>query len=382
MSAEPIQPLLSPSQRRVIGSALALLAFLGSLALLILAFFVMGRLLAFFSNVLWPLAAAGVLALILRPLVLRIERRLQGRRFSAVVVLYGVFVLLVAAVILVLTPPLVTQVVDFVAFLPTLWERIGNFVHEHYPEWIALAKKQLANPTIRQMADGLAVESKTVFAHAIPSIMAAFGGVFDVFAFFTNLAIVPVYLFFFLLARGEPARDLGEHLTFLKPAVRGDVVFLASEFVAIIESFFRGQLLIGLCMGVLLAIGFTVIGLKFGLFIGLALGVMNIIPYLGTIIGLAVTLPLAFFQPGGGWQLVGFVLIVKAIVQSIEGWVLTPKIMGQQTGLHPAVIIFAVFFWGTAFGGLLGMLLAIPLTAFFVTAWRLAKRKYFDAGNA
>jgi predicted PurR-regulated permease PerM len=56
--------------------------------------------------------------------------------------------------------------------------------------------------------------------------------------------------------------------------------------------------------------------------------------------------------------------------------------MGQQTGLHPAVIIFAVFFWGTAFNGVLGMLLAIPLTAFFVTAWRLARRKYFEAEQA
>ena len=56
---------------------------------------------------------------------------------------------------------------------------------------------------------------------------------------------------------------------------------------------------------------------------------------------------------------------------------LTPKIMGHHTGLHPAAIIFAVFFWGTAFNGVLGMLLAVPLTAFFVTVWRLAKRKYF-----
>jgi predicted PurR-regulated permease PerM len=306
---------------------------------------------------------------------------MKGRRLTAVVTLYGIFVLLVGGLVAVFTAPMITQVIDFIAFLPTLWERAGNFVMEHYPQWVALAKKQLANPTVRQIADSLAQESKTLVAHAAPSIRAAFGGVFDVFAFLTHLAIVPVYLFFFLLARGEPTASLGDHLPFLRPAVREDVVFLVNEFVAIVESFFRGQLLIGLCMGVLLAVGFTVIGLKFGLVIGLALGVLNIIPYLGTIIGLAVALPLAFFQPGGGWQLVGLVLLVKVIVQVVESWVLTPKIMGHQTGLHPAVIIFAVFFWGTAFGGVLGMLLAIPLTAFFVTAWRLAKRKYFNPGN-
>jgi predicted PurR-regulated permease PerM len=70
---------------------------------------------------------------------------------------------------------------------------------------------------------------------------------------------------------------------------------------------------------------------------------------------------------------------VEATVQIVESWILTPKIMGDRTGLHPVAIIVAIFFWGTAFHGVLGMLLAIPLTAFFVTAWRLAKRKYFKA---
>jgi predicted PurR-regulated permease PerM len=213
---------------------------------------------------------------------------------------------------------------------------------------------------------------------ALPSLKAAGGGVLGVFAFATHAAIIPVYLFFFLLARGEPTGRLGSHLPFLKPDLRADVVFLVREFVTIIESFFRGQILIGLILGALLAIGFTLVGLKFGLLIGLALGILNIVPYLGTIIGLATVIPLAFFQPGGGWQLVGLVLLVKAIVQTIEGWYITPKIMGERTGLHPVTIIVAIFFWGTAFGGILGMLLAIPLTAFFVTAWRLAKQKYFS----
>ncbi|MFH1498000.1 MAG: AI-2E family transporter [Verrucomicrobiota bacterium] len=160
---------------------------------------------------------------------------------------------------------------------------------------------------------------------------------------------------------------------------RDDVVFLATEFVNIVVSFFRGQLLIGLIMGVLLAIGFTAVGLKFGLLIGLVLGVLNIVPYLGTIIGLCIALPLAFLQPGGGWETVIWVSAVFVIVQNIEGWFLTPKIMGERTGLHPVMVIVSIFFWGAALNGILGMILAIPLTAFFVTAWRLAKRKYFTA---
>ena len=95
--------------------------------------------------------------------------------------------------------------------------------------------------------------------------------------------------------------------------------------------------------------------------------------------GLSFTLPLAFFQTDGGWALLALTLVVFILVQNIEGWLLTPKIMGDRTGLHPVAIIFAVFFWGAAFDGILGMILAIPLTAFFVTAWRLARQKYFVA---
>ena len=151
--------------------------------------------------------------------------------------------------------------------------------------------------------------------------------------------------------------------------------------VGIVASFFRGQLVIGLIMGVLLATGYSLIGLRFGLVLGLVVGVLNIVPYLGTIVALTVVLPLAYLQPEGGWQLVGLVVGVNVFVQACEGLVLTPRIMGAQTGLHPVAVTVAIFFWGTALNGILGMLLAIPLTAFFVTAWRLAKQKYFRASD-
>lgn len=379
MPAEPATPFLSPAQRRITGFALTLLAFLGTLALLIGAIIVLGQLVGFFSAVIWPLAVAGVLALILRPVVELFQRRLRLRRLSAVILLYGLFALLVGAALVFVLPPVIEQAIAFLANLGDYWSRASTYVQDHYPQWMEFSKRQLANPTVRKVADTLSAEAKGMVSLAIPSLRAAGGGILGLFAFATHLAIVPVYLFFFLVAPGEPTRNLGHHLPFLKPELRSDVVFLVREFVAIVESFFRGQLLIGFILGVLLAFGFTIVGLKFGLFIGLLLGVLNIVPYLGTIIGLATVVPLAFFQPGGGWQLVGLVLLVKAIVQTIESWVITPKIMGDRTGLHPVTIIVAIFFWGTAFGGILGMLLAIPLTAFFVTAWRLAKQKYLSA---
>jgi predicted PurR-regulated permease PerM len=151
---------------------------------------------------------------------------------------------------------------------------------------------------------------------------------------------------------------------------------LVQQFLEIIVAFFRGQLIIALLQGVLFAIGFSVVGLRYGFVIGLVLGFLNIVPYLGNMIGLGTAIPLAFFQSGGGITKVLAVLVVFALVQAIEGYLLTPKIMGDRTGLHPMVIIVAIFFWGSALNGILGMILAIPLTAFLVVFWRLAKERY------
>jgi len=382
MADDSPKRFLTDSQRRVVGYALTLLGLLGIAALLVISFVALGRMAAFFSGVLWPLACAGVLALMLRPIVEIGEKRLGLRRMASVILLYGLFLIFTAGLLVLLVPPLVDQILDFVAYAPTLWKNVTAYTTRVYPEWIALIQRQMENPTMRQVVNNLTDEMNGLLSHALPSLKAAGIGLLGVFAFAAHLAIVPIYLFFFLLSRTEPTHDLGEHLSFLSHSVRADVIFLVDQFIAIVVSFFRGQLLIGLIMGFLLASGFTLVGLKFGLFIGLVLGVLNIIPYLGTMIGLAVTLPLAFFQPGGGWQLLGLVLLVKIMVQNIEGWFLTPKIMGDRTGLHPVTIIVAIFFWGTAFGGVLGMLFAIPLTAFFVTLWRLLRRKYFDVTPA
>jgi predicted PurR-regulated permease PerM len=369
--------LLTPGQRRLVGFALGLFALVTSITLCVGVFIVLSFLVGHFSGVLWPLAVAGIMALIMRPVVEILERKMQLKRLSAVITLYAAFVLVVAGAVLLVTPPLVEQVLAFITYVPEFWQNAIDYVQQHYPQWIELARKQLENDTIKRAVDGLFNEAKELTAHAVPSLKSAGHGVMGIFGFVTHLAVVPIYLFFFLLSSGEPTRNLDKQLPFLKPNVRDDVVFLVREFISIIVSFFRGQLVIGLIMGALLAVGFTVIGLKFGLIIGLLLGILNIVPYLGTIIGLSIALPLALLQPNGGMPLVGLVLMVFVIVQNIEGWYLTPKIMSDRTGLHPVAIIVSIFFWGTALNGILGMVLAIPLTAFFVTAWRLVKRKYF-----
>ena len=373
---EPGPRLLTDGQRKLVGFALTLLALLATVALLALVVWALGWLVGRFSGVLWPLAVAGVLALILRPVVGVFESRLRLRRLPAVVLLHGLVLVLAGGLALVVIPPLARQLADFIAFLPKLWDSALAFVELHYPEWKEVGERYLGTPAVRGLLNSLLDQLHALAGQLLPSLHAAGSGVLSAFGFVAGLAVVPIYLFFFLLSRSEPAERLAGHLTFLSPGVRADLVFLAREFIAIVVAFFRGQLLIGLLMGVLFAAGFSLVGLKFGLFIGLALGVLNIVPYLGTIIGLAVVLPLALFQPDGGWLTVVLAAAVFVVVHAAESWFLTPRIMGRQTGLHPVVIIAAIFFWGSALGGLLGMILAVPLTAFLVTAWRLVKQKY------
>ena len=374
--------LLSPTQRKIVGFALALAASLLIVLLLALLVFGLSRALGFFSSVLWPLAVAGIVALILQPVVGLLERRLRVGRLTAVVSLYAVFVFSLTGVLLALAPVVVAQTADFAQTVPKLWEQASGYAQTHYPEWIAYGREQMQNPTVKQFVDRAAAQLQGLFAGLLPGVLSALEQIRGAVGFLVGLALVPVYLFFFLRSTGDVFAQLRGLLPFLRDDLRDDVVFLVREFVGIVVAFFRGQLLIGLIMGTIYATGFSIAGLKFGLVIGLGMGLLNVIPYLGTMLGLSVALPLAFFQPEGGLWLVGAVLGVFAAVQALEGWFLTPRIMGQQTGLHPVAIIVAILFWGTALDGLLGMVLAIPLTAFFVTAWRLAKHKYLETPPA
>jgi predicted PurR-regulated permease PerM len=374
--------LLTPNQTRVVAFALTLLAVVVSGYLLVRVAAGALGLIGQFSAVLWPLAVAGILAMVLRPAVDFLERRLRVRRVPAVLLIFAVGLGLAVTLGTIFLPQLARQLMDFITFLPELWTRAARFVTDRYPEWVQLANEKMANPHVREIVTqvgnslGEALNLNKISAYATVSLKAAGSGVLTVAGFFTTAAVIPIYLFFFLLSRADPVRPLQGQLSFLRPEHRDDLLFLTREFIGIVISFFRGQLLIGVIMGVLLAIGFQLAGLRYSLFIGLTLGLLNVIPYLGSIVGLAIALPLAFFQPGGGPATLGLTMLVIVVVQTIEGWFLTPKIMGDRTGLHPVTIIVAIFFWGTALEGILGMVLAIPLTAFFVIVWRLLRHKY------
>ena len=178
-------------------------------------------------------------------------------------------------------------------------------------------------------------------------IQSAWSGLLGFFAQMTYLAVIPIYLFYFLSSNRNLIDELDRELSFLSNSVREDVLFLLREFVSILVSFFRGQLLIGLLMGVGYAIGFSISGLKFGITLGLLFGLLNIVPYLGSIVGIITALLVAYLQPGGiaesgEWNVLIGCGISFVVVQVIESYYLTPKIMGQQTGLHPVVVMLSL----------------------------------------
>ena len=127
-------------------------------------------------------------------------------------------------------------------------------------------------------------------------------------------------------------------------------------------AFFRGQVLVAMCDAVLYTIGFLIVGVNYAFLLGFAAVFLTMIPFLGAIVICLTALTLAFVQYAD-WAHPLMVLGVFAVVQTLEGLVISPKIMGNRVGLHPLVIIIAVMTGTTLLGGILGGVLAIPLAA-------------------
>ena len=367
---------LSPLQRRLITTALALVAAVVIALVFFGVFLLLRAFVTVFSTVLWPLASAGILALILRPLVRWFEKHLKLSRLYSIILLYVLVLLVFAGTLVGLLPVLFEQTMAFIQKLPGIWENLRVAFIEKFPSVQEFLVAQFGQERLDRYQEALTGQMDQVLEWILPAAQDILSRITVLISWATGLAIIPVYLFFFLGTDRDVTVDLDHQLSFVKESWREDLVFLIREFAGSMVAFFRGQLVIGMIMGLLLAVGFTLGGVNFGLGLGLMIGALNVIPYLGTIIGLGTVLPIAYFQPDGGLVTMSIALGVFLVVQVIEGYLLTPRIMGKQTGLHPLTIIIAIFFWGVALDGLLGMILAIPLTAFFVVAWRLLKRKY------
>ena len=179
---------------------------------------------------------------------------------------------------------------------------------------------------------------------------------------FAGLALIPVYAFYFLLEKRGISSNWTDYLPVSNSRFKEELVFMLNATNNYLIAFFRGQVLVALCDGILYGIGFMLVGLPYAVLIGFAAVFLTIIPFIGAMLVCASALIIALVVYGD-WMHPLLVLLVVGIVQVLEGLVISPKIMGDRVGLHPVIIIVAVMAGTTLLGGILGGILAIPLTA-------------------
>lgn len=370
-----MKELLSVSQKRLISVALTFLAIFAIYSLVGITLSSLGNFLNTFGKIVWPLVISSICAFILRPVIDYAQKYFKISPALSIVLLYFLLIICIAAFLFFAIPPLVDQIITFISFIPKLTSQILTFLEVKFPSAIASLKTKINDLSFFKDPN---VFLETFYAY-FPKVLELGTNILGFFGWITALAAIPIYLYYILCTDFSFIDRVENEISFVKRSWRDDFIFLLNQYSQILESFFRGQLLIGLIMGALYALGFFSIGLQFALLLGITIGLLNIIPYLGTIIGLSSVIPIAFFQEEGSWVLAVFAISVFIIVQTIEGYFLTPKIMGKKTGLHPMTIIISLFFWGIVFDGILGMILAIPLTASLIVTWYLIKKKYLTA---
>jgi predicted PurR-regulated permease PerM len=201
-------------------------------------------------------------------------------------------------------------------------------------------------------------------------IRTSVGGFLGVFGFLLSMVIVPIYLYYFLIESRHISASWGDYLPLRASAFKDEVVSALSEINGYLIAFFRGQLLVSMINGVATGLLLVFFGVDFGLLIGLLLCFLGLIPYLGIVVCWFPAVIVASVQGGSWlipdtpWYLLPLVVTgVFFIVQQIDGLFITPRVVGESVGLHPMTVIVSVFVWSLLMGGLLGAILAVPMTA-------------------
>ncbi|WLD56814.1 AI-2E family transporter [Salinispirillum sp. LH 10-3-1] len=351
----------APAQKQLLRYTILALSAVTLLGTVVFVLWVLGKVIGFLHLLVFPLAIGGLLALILFPVIELFEHRLRMNRLAAVISLFVVLFALCVTVLVLVLPAAVYQGSQFIESIPAMAERGYSSLTTRFPRALPMLENALAEMDVQSMLPGAEATVDRVFVYI---------------GFLVGLGFVPLYLFFALLSGHHLKASARGMLFVLSPKSQNDVLYHGQLFVDYLTAFFRGQLTIALIMGVMMAIGFTVVGLEAAIYFGLALGLLNIVPYLGFMVGTFTVLPVAYFQPDGSTQLVLLVMVVIAVTQLVESMFLTPKIMADRSGLHPALVVISILFWGTVFGGVVGMILAVPLTAFLVTVVEHTKSRF------
>ena len=367
----------------------------------------LGKVLQLLAPVLWPIAVAGVLAYLLDPLVDYIQHRHRWfTRPRAIISVFILALMILGTIFGSIVPQLVNETTQLATQVPAYATRVSNKVEywiNHPPELVrrflertnpltnpppvevqgAIDTNAPAPPSINAPATGTTntikaspptqtigqdtLQNATEWAaRTLPKVgswlFGQVGRVASWFGVLAGLALIPVYTFYFLLEKQGISSHWTNYLPVTDSKFKNELVFVLSSINNYLITFFRGQVLVAVCDGVLYGTGFLIVGLPYAVLIGVMAMFLTMVPFLGAIVTCFTALVIAIVQ-FGDWVHPALVLAVFGCVQALEGLVISPKIMGGRVGLHPVTIIIAVMAGTTLLGGILGGILAIPLTA-------------------
>lgn len=348
------------------------------LALCAGAIFLVFALFYFLSSVLAPFLAGLALGYLLDPVADRLQT-LGLSRLGASFAILTVFVVLTAAIVLLVAPVLTRQLTEFVESLPgyltTLQgllarvsrEATGDFMRSVY-EKLGLPVSDASLDTQKYVND-IASEAARMGAAFLKSLVS--GG-----AALVNMAslvvITPVVAFYILLDWDDMVATL-DSLT--PPRYREDVRAIARDIDKALAGFLRGQALVCLFLGLWYSIGLSLIGLNFGFLIGVGAGVLSFVPYVGSITAFVLSIIVATVQGWPDWRLPAMAVAVVSTGLFLDGNVLSPRLVGGSIGVHPVWLMFALLAAGSLFG-FTGLLLAAPVAAALGVILRFATRRY------
>lgn len=335
----------------------------------ILLLVAIGSLVYLLDAVLMPFIAGMILAYLADPLTNRFQRWGMSRPLAVCCVFLVLLVVLVAS-LLILIPLIVQQLKQLGDAVPSVFDWVENILAPQVQEWTGYdLATELSN--VQETLTENWRDAGGYLAQALGQIGRS-GMAFATWV--TYVALIPVVTFYLLLDWNRLLANLAD----LIPRQWSEDTFrLARRCDEVLSSFLRGQLLVMLCLGVIYAVGLTLLGLNFGLLIGFISGLVSIVPFLGFVVGLVIAVVVALFQFGTWWGVLG-VIAVFSVGQVAESVVLQPKLLGDKIGLHPVAVIFAVLAGGSLFG-LTGVLLALPIAAVILVLLKEAKARYQDS---
>ena len=317
------------------------------------------------GDVLLPFVIGGAIAYFLDPVADRLEK-LGLSRVAATGIITVVGVLGFVLMIVMVVPALITQLLDLIDVLPSLFKELRAFIEKQFPSLL----DRESNTHQMLVSFGETLKSKT--GDVLQTLLSSVGSAINVVVL---LVIVPVVAVYLLLDWDRMMDSIGE----LLPRDHAPTIkHLAGEIDAVLASFVRGMGTVCLILGTYYAVALMVVGLQFGLIVGFIAGLVTFIPYLGALIGGSLAIGLALFQFWGDWTHVALVAGIFMVGQVTEGNFLTPKLVGSSVGLHPVWLLLALSVFGALFG-FVGMLIAVPVAAAIGVLARFATSQYMGS---